>query len=33
MVTHRLPLDRAQEAFRLVIDAGESIKVIIQPAE
>ncbi|HEY1332102.1 MAG TPA: zinc-dependent dehydrogenase [Actinomycetota bacterium] len=33
IVTHRLPLDRAQEAFRLVIDAGESIKVIIQPAE
>ncbi len=31
MVTHRLPLDRAQEGFRLVAEAGESIKVVIEP--
>jgi L-iditol 2-dehydrogenase len=31
MVTHTLPLDRAQEGFRLVADARDSIKVIIQP--
>lgn len=31
MVTHRLPLDQAQEGFRLVAEAGESIKVILRP--
>lgn len=32
MVTHRLPLEAAQEGFRLVAEAGEqSIKVIIEP--
>jgi L-iditol 2-dehydrogenase len=31
MITHRLPLDRTQEGFRLVAEAGESIKVIIEP--
>ncbi len=33
MVTHRLPLARAQEGFRLVAEAGESLKVIIEPQE
>lgn len=31
MITHRLPLAEAQEGFRLVSEAGESIKVIIEP--
>jgi L-iditol 2-dehydrogenase len=31
MVTHRLPLEEAQEGFRLVAEAGESIKVILKP--
>ncbi len=31
MVTHRLPLARAQEAFDLVAGAGESLKVILDP--
>ncbi len=31
MITHRLPLAQAQEGFRLVTQAGESIKVIIEP--
>ena len=31
MVTHRLPLEEAQQGFRLVAEAGESIKVILQP--
>ena len=31
MITHRLALDKAQEGFKLVADAGESLKVIIQP--
>ena len=31
MVTHRLPLEAAQEGFRLVAEAGESIKVILLP--
>lgn len=33
MITHRLPLARAQEGFGLVADADESIKVIIKPQE
>ncbi len=31
LVTHRLPLDEAQEGFRLVAGAGESMKVILEP--
>lgn len=31
MITHRLPLDKTAEGFRLVADAQESIKVIIEP--
>ena len=31
MITHRLPLDRAAEGFRLVSEGAESIKVIITP--
>jgi L-iditol 2-dehydrogenase len=31
MITHRFPLARAQEGFRLVAEAGESLKVIIEP--
>jgi len=33
MITHRLPLARAGEGFRLVSEAGESLKVIIRPQE
>lgn len=31
LVTHRLPLEETQEGFRLVSEAGESLKVIIEP--
>ena len=31
MITHRLPLNKGAEGFRLVTDAKESIKVIIEP--
>ena len=31
LITHRLPLDMAGEGFRLVSEAKESIKVIIEP--
>jgi L-iditol 2-dehydrogenase len=31
MITHRLPLSQTAEGFRLVAEAGDSIKVIIQP--
>lgn len=31
MITHRLPLDRTVEGFGLVADAGDSVKVIIEP--
>ena len=31
LITHRLPLAETGEAFRLVEDAGESLKVIVQP--
>jgi L-iditol 2-dehydrogenase len=31
MITHRLPLERAQEGFELVAGAGESVKVVIEP--
>lgn len=31
MITHRLPLNRAQEGFRMVAGAGKSLKVIIEP--
>lgn len=31
MVTHRLPLEEAQRGFKLVAEAGESIKVILKP--
>ncbi len=31
LITHRLPLERTVEGFRLVAGAGESIKVIITP--
>jgi len=31
MITHRLPLERAQEGFGLVAGAEESVKVVIEP--
>ncbi|MBN2518859.1 MAG: zinc-dependent dehydrogenase [Candidatus Altiarchaeota archaeon] len=31
MITHRLPLEKAGEGFKLVAEAKESIKVIIEP--
>lgn len=31
LITHRLPLDKAQEGFRLVADAGDSMKVVLEP--
>jgi L-iditol 2-dehydrogenase len=31
MITHRLPLQRTQEGFALVSQAGSSLKVIIEP--
>ncbi len=31
MITHRLPLEEAQEGFRLVAQAGESLKVVLTP--
>ncbi|MBI5642975.1 MAG: alcohol dehydrogenase catalytic domain-containing protein [Deltaproteobacteria bacterium] len=31
LITHRLPLGEAQEGFRLVAEARESIKVVIEP--
>jgi L-iditol 2-dehydrogenase len=31
MITHRLPLERTQEGFRLVAEADKSVKVIIEP--
>ncbi len=33
MITHRLPLDDAQEGFRLTAGAGESLKVVLVPGE
>ncbi len=33
MITHRFPLAQTGEGFRLVADAGDSIKVIIHPQE
>lgn len=33
LITHRLPLDQTGDAFRLVEEAGESLKVIIAPQE
>ncbi len=33
MITHRLPLSRAQEGFEMVVSAGKSLKVIIEPNE
>jgi L-iditol 2-dehydrogenase len=31
MITHRLPLDRVAEGFRMVIEGHDSLKVIIRP--
>lgn len=31
LVTHRLPLDRIAEGFKLVSDASESVKVVVEP--
>jgi len=31
LITHRLPLDQAQEGFALVAKAGESVKVVLEP--
>jgi L-iditol 2-dehydrogenase len=33
MITHKLPLRDAQEGFRLMAEAGNSLKVILQPNE
>jgi L-iditol 2-dehydrogenase len=31
MITHRLGLAETQEGFRLTAEAGESLKVIVEP--
>jgi L-iditol 2-dehydrogenase len=31
LITHRLPLGETQEGFRMVAEAGDSLKVIIEP--
>ncbi len=31
MITHRLPLSEAQEGFKLMAEAGQSLKVILMP--
>ncbi len=31
MITHKLPLDNIQEGFKIVADAKESLKVVIEP--
>jgi L-iditol 2-dehydrogenase len=31
LITHRFPFSKAQEAFKIVCEAGESIKVILEP--
>ena len=31
MITHRLPLEQAQEGFRLVTDAKQTLKVVLVP--
>jgi len=31
MITHRLPLEKTSEGFRLVASGGESLKVIVEP--
>jgi len=31
LITHRFPLSKASEAFKVVCEAGESIKVILEP--
>jgi threonine dehydrogenase-like Zn-dependent dehydrogenase len=31
LITHRFPLIETQEGFRLVAEAGDSLKVIIEP--
>jgi L-iditol 2-dehydrogenase len=33
LITHRLPLSKISEGFELVMDGGESVKVIIRPNE
>ncbi|MFW9826862.1 MAG: zinc-dependent dehydrogenase [Candidatus Thorarchaeota archaeon] len=33
LITHRFPLSKADEAFKVVCEAGESIKVILEPDE
>jgi L-iditol 2-dehydrogenase len=33
LITHRFPLSKVGEAFKIVCDAGESIKVILEPEE
>jgi L-iditol 2-dehydrogenase len=30
-ITHKFPLDRIQEAFDVVVEAGESLKVVLEP--
>lgn len=31
MITHKLPLGQAQEGFRLVIEAKQTLKVVLVP--
>jgi threonine dehydrogenase-like Zn-dependent dehydrogenase len=31
MITHRFPLAGTAEAFRLMVEGGDSLKIIIQP--
>ena len=32
LITHQLPLDQAQEGFRLVAEAKQSLKVVLLPS-
>jgi hypothetical protein len=31
MITHRLPIDKTSEEFKLASQAGKSLKIIIEP--
>jgi threonine dehydrogenase-like Zn-dependent dehydrogenase len=31
LVTHRLPLEEAARAFRLALEGGDALKVVLEP--
>ena len=33
LITHRFPFSQAQDAFKVVCDASESMKVLLEPDE